>query len=216
MMYLQKEESSINKSIRLYNKCVEDSHLSIRNNGDFIRYFKQIQFEVQKEIQDQGIYSLVRQETLSEDFIQRELKNTIITKCCQMGLEAVQIDREVTLQDNKRTDFLIRYGMCNPIMVELKLLHNKEIQKSEERKKYKDKFVQYAKATNACMSVFWVFDVHKNGSNKTNFEALRLEYQTLANSLVLLTDCKCSSGFETGISSKKQTRNNTNKKKKKH
>ena len=216
MMYLQKEESSINKSIRLYNKCVEDSHLSIRNNGDFIRYFKQIQFEVQKEIQDQGIYSLVRQETLSEDFIQRELKNTIITKCCQMGLEAVQIDREVTLQDNKRTDFLIRYGMCNPIMVELKLLHNKEIQKSEERKKYKDKFVQYANATNACMSVFWVFDVHKNGSNKTNFEALRLEYQTLANSLVLLTDCKCSSGFETGISSKKQTRNNTNKKKKKH
>ncbi len=199
MMYLQKEESSINKSIRLYNKCVEDSHLSIRNNGDFIRYFKQIQFEVQKEIQDQGIYSLVRQETLSEDFIQRELKNTIITKCCQMGLEAVQIDREVTLQDNKRTDFLIRYGMCKPIMVELKLLHNKEIQNSTLRQNYKKKFIQYTNATNACFSVFWVFDIHKDGSNKTNFEALRLEYQTLEKTLVLLTDCKCSSDIETGI-----------------
>lgn len=45
-----------------------------------------------------------------------------------MGLDAIGIDREVTLQDNKRTDLLIRYGLCNPIMVELKLLHNKEIQ----------------------------------------------------------------------------------------
>lgn len=45
-----------------------------------------------------------------------------------MGLEAVKVDREVALQDNKRTDILIRYGMCNPIMIELKLLHNNEIQ----------------------------------------------------------------------------------------
>ena len=50
-----------------------------------------------------------------------------------MGLETVRVDREVTLQDNKRTDFLIRYGLCNPIMVELKLLHNKEIQEDNER-----------------------------------------------------------------------------------
>lgn len=199
MMHLQKEKNPINKSIKLYNKCVEESYLDIRNDGDFIRYFKQVQLEVQKEIQDQGVYSLVRQKDLSEDFIQRELKITIINKCCQMGLEAIQIDREVTLQDNKRTDFLIRYGMCKPIMVELKLLHNKEIQNSTLRQNYKKKFIQYTNATNACFSVFWVFDIHKDGSNKTNFEALRLEYQTLEKTLVLLTDCKCSSDIETGI-----------------
>lgn len=216
MVYLQKEKKSIYKSIKLYNKCIDESHLGIRNDGDFIRYFKQALFEVQKEIQDQGVYSLVRQNNLSEDFIQRELKITIINKCCQMGLEAIQIDREVTLQDNKRTDFLIRYGMCNPIMVELKLLHNKEIQNSKERRKYKDKFVQYGNATNACLSVFWVFDVHKDGSNKTNFEALRLEYQKLERTLFILTDCRCSSGIETGISSQKQKTKNTNKRGKRH
>lgn len=199
MMHLQKEKNPINKSIKLYNKCIEESYLDIRNDGDFIRYFKQVQLEVQKEIQDQGVYSLVRQKDLSENFIQRELKITIINKCCQMGLEAIQIDREVTLQDNKRTDFLIRYGMCKPIMVELKLLHNKEIQNSTLRQNYKKKFIQYTNATNACFSVFWVFDIHKDGSNKTNFEALRLEYQTLEKTLVLLTDCKCSSDIETGI-----------------
>jgi len=199
MLYLQNDRIPIEKSIRKYNKCIEESHLEIRNDGDLRRYFTLIHYEVQKEIQDLGIYALVRQEALSEDFIQRELKNTIINKCCQLGLETVQIDREVALQDNKRTDLIVRYGLCNPIMIELKLLHNKEIQNKKQRQAYKGKFVQYAKATNACLSVFWVFDVHKNDDDVTGFNALKEEYKVLDNTLVLLTDCKCSCGIETGL-----------------
>ena len=151
MLFIRSEKVSIDKAIKQYNKCIEESHLDIRNDGDLRRFFTQIHSEVQKEIQDQGIYSLVRQKLLSEDFIQRELKNTIINKCCQMGLEAIQIDREVTLQDNKRTDFLIRYGLCNPIMVELKLLNNNEIQDESKRHEYRKKFIQYTNATHACL-----------------------------------------------------------------
>lgn len=205
MLYLKKEKYTIDKAIKQYNKCIEEFHLEIRNDGDLRRYFTRIHSEVQKEIQDQGIYALVRQETLSEDFIQRELKNTIINKCCQMGLKAVWIDREVTLQDNKRTDILIRYGLCNPIMVELKLLHNDEIQIKKKRKEYKNKFIQYINATNACLSVFWVFDVHQKGSDSTKFKDLEVEYKDLDNTLVLLTDCKCSNGIETGLPKNKQT-----------
>lgn len=116
-----------------------------------------------------------------------------------MGLEAVRVDREVTLQDNKRTDLLIRYGLCNPIMVELKLLHNDEIQSKKQRQAYRDKFIQYTNATNACLSVFWVFDVHKKGSDAARFKDLEVEYKDLDNTLILLTDCKCSSGIETGL-----------------
>lgn len=197
--YLQKEKISIDKSVKQYNKCIEESHLEIRNDGDLRRYFAHIHSEVQKEIQDQGIYSLVSQNVLNEDFIQRELKNTIINKCCQMGLESFEIDREVALQDNKRTDLLIRYGFCKPIMVELKLLHNPEIQDDKKRHEYKKKFIQYTKATNACLSVFWVFDVHKNGCGITKFKDLEFEYKDLDNTRVLLTDCKCSSGIDTGL-----------------
>lgn len=204
MLYLKKEKITIDKAIKQYNKCIEESHLEIRNDGDLRRYFTYVHSEVQKEIQDQGIYSLVRQETLSEDFIQRELKNTIINKCYKMGLETVRVDREVTLQDNKRTDLLIRYGLCNPIMVELKLLHNDEIQSKKKRQVYKDKFIQYTNATNACLSVFWVFDVHKKGSDAARFKDLEVEYKDLDNTLVLLTDCKCSSGIETGLPKNKQ------------
>ena len=93
IMYLKKEKITIGKAIKQYNKCVKESHLEIRNDNDLRRYFNYIYSEVQKEIQDQGIYSLVRQEALSEDFIQRELKNTVINKCCQMGLEAVRVDQ---------------------------------------------------------------------------------------------------------------------------
>lgn len=198
-IFLKNETITISKAIKLYNRCIDEFYLQIRNNGDLRRYFSKIQYEVQKEIQDQGIYALVRQQSLSEDYIQRELKNTIINKCCQMGLETIQIDREVALQDNKRTDFLIRYGLCDPIMVELKLLNNKEIKEKKKRQQYKKKFVQYTNATNACLSVFWVFDVHKGGSI-VDFNNLKTEYRNLDNTLVLLTDCRCSSGIETGIS----------------
>ena len=198
-IFLKNERTTISKAIKLYNRCIDEFYLQIRNNGDLRRYFSKIQYEVQKEIQDQGIYALVRQQSLSEDYIQRELKNTIINKCCQMGLETIQVDREVALQDNKRTDFLIRYGLCDPIMIELKLLNNQEIKNKKERQRYKKKFVQYTNATNACLSVFWVFDVHKGGSIE-DFENLKAEYRDLNNTLVLLTDCRCSSGIETGIS----------------
>lgn len=202
MMFLKKEKISVDKAIKLYNKCIEESHLEIRNDGDLRRYFTHIHSEVQKEIQDQGIYSLVRG-SLSEDFIQRELKNTIINKCCQMGLETIKLDREVTLQDNKRTDLLIRYGFCRPIMVELKLLHNPEIQNEKKRHEYKKKFIQYTKATDACLSVFWVFN--NDGSDDKNFKYLTEEYKDLDNTLVVLTDCKCSSGIDTGVSVNKRT-----------
>lgn len=202
MMFLINEKVSIGRAVKQYNKCIEESYLNIRNDGDLRRYFTEIHSEVQKEIQDQGIYTLVRPDALSEDFIQRELKNTIINKCCQMGLEAVRVDREVTLQDNKRTDLLIRYGLCNPIMVELKLLHNKEIQEDNKRQEYRNKFIQYTNATGACLSVFWVFDVHRENSKRSEFEKLKLEYKDLPHTSVLLTDCRCSSGIETGLPKK--------------
>ena len=126
-----------------------------------------------------------------------------------MGLETIQVDREVALQDNKRTDFLIRYGLCDPIMIELKLLNNTEIKNKKKRQEYKNKFVQYTNATNACLSVFWVFDVHKDGKIK-DFKDLKEEYKNLDNTLVLLTDCRCSSGIETGIP---QVKSNIGKKK---
>lgn len=213
MVYLNKEKMSIDKAIKQYNKCIDESYLEIRNDEDFRRYFTRIHSEVQKEIQDVGIYSLV-QGSLSEDFIQRELKNTIINKCCQMGMKTVRVDREVALQDNKRTDLLIRYGFCNPIMVELKLLHNKEIQDDRKRHEYKKKFVQYTNATNASLSVFWVFDVHNDGGDVAKFKNLEEEYKNLDNTYVLLTDCKCSSNKDTGVS-KKQTSSKINRKVKK-
>ena len=217
MLFLVNEKITIGRAIKQYNKCIEESYLNIRNDGDLRRYFTEIHSEVQKEIQDQGIYTLVRPDALSEDFIQRELKNTIINKCCQMGLKAVRVDREVALQDNKRTDLLIRYGLCNPIMVELKLLHNKEIQEEKKRQEYRNKFIQYTNATGACLSVFWVFDVHRESSKRSEFEKLRLEYKDLPHTSVILTDCKCSSGIETGLPKQnaKVKKNKKNKKSKK-
>ena len=74
------------------------------------------------------------------------------------------------------------------------------MQSTKERQAYKMKFEKYAKATNACLSVFWVFDVHKGG-NPSKFDELKEEYKEIVHTLVLLTDCKCSI-IETGMSEK--------------
>ena len=214
LVFLNSERGNIDASVKKYNACITNAYLPIRNDADFRNYFATIALEVQKEIQDQGIYSLVNSQALSEDFIQRELKNTIINMCSQLGLTNVRVDREVALQDNKRTDFLIWYGMCNPIMIELKLLHNKEIQSTKERQAYKMKFEKYAKATNACLSVFWVFDVGRGGKQNI-FEALKDEYRGLPFTTCLLTKCKCSSGRDTGAIVKKQIGKRTTRKKRK-
>jgi hypothetical protein len=84
------------------------------------------------------------------------------------------------------------------------LLNNNEIQNDKERQEYKHKFIQYTRATNACLSVFWVFNVHKDNSNVENFNKLEIEYKDLNNTSVILTDCKCSSGIETGLSPNKK------------
>lgn len=214
LVFMNSDRSSVDASVKKYNTCITNAYLPIRNNADFRNYFTTIALEVQKEIQDQGIYSLVNSQALSEDFIQRELKNTIINKCSQLGLTNVRVDREVALQDNKRTDFLIWYGMCNPIMIELKLLHNKEIQSTKERQAYKMKFEKYSKATNACLSVFWVFDVGRGGKQNI-FEVLKDEYRGLPFTTCLLTKCKCSSGRDTGAIEKKQIGKKTTRKKRK-
>lgn len=214
LVFMNSDRSSVDASVKKYNTCITNAYLPIRNNADFRNYFTTIALEVQKEIQDQGIYSLVNSQALSEDFIQRELKNTIINKCSQLGLTNVRVDREVALQDNKRTDFLIWYGMCNPIMIELKLLHNKEIQSTKERHAYKMKFEKYSKATNACLSVFWVFDVGRGGKQNI-FEVLKDEYRGLPFTTCLLTKCKCSSGRDTGAIVKKQIGKKTTRKKRK-
>lgn len=76
------------------------------------------------------------------------------------------------------------------------------------------KFEKYSKATNACLSVFWVFDVGRGGKQNI-FEVLKDEYRGLPFTTCLLTKCKCSSGRDTGAIVKKQLGKRTTRKKRK-
>mgnify|MGYP007050599929 CR=1 FL=1 len=48
MRFLMNEKIAIDRAVKQYNKCVEESYLNIRNDGDLRRYFTMIHFEVQK------------------------------------------------------------------------------------------------------------------------------------------------------------------------
>ncbi len=195
-LFMSGEKLSILEAIKIYNKCIEESHLPIRNSGDMRRFFTDIRTEVDKEIQDVGEYSLIHNNRLNEDYMQRVLKSIIMKVCYRLGLKNIQIVRENALQDNKRPDILIRYGFCRPIMIELKLLNNKEIQNPEKRKQYKLKFQKYIEATQACLAVYWVFGEDEFDENYVD---LKREYADIKNIQILYTSCKCSSGVNTGI-----------------
>ena len=124
--------------------------------------------------------------------------------------------RTISLAGNQHPDSENKYAVgldrsssfiSNNFPLFRKLLQNNEIQQDNKRHEYKEKFIQYINATNPCLSVFWVFDVHREGGDRSKFEKLKEEYRDLPHTLVLLTDCKCSSGIETGMS-----KNNLNNK----
>lgn len=48
MLFLVNEKITIGRAIKQYNKCIEESYLNIRNDGDLRRYFTEIHSEVQK------------------------------------------------------------------------------------------------------------------------------------------------------------------------
>lgn len=182
--------SNIVNSVMLYNECINTKYLPIRNDFDFITLVLQVIDKVDSAIQNEGLYSVIN--NINEDLIQKTLKNNIVTQLSKIGIKDITVDREVTLYDNKRTDILIKYGICRPIMIELKLLNNPEIVNEQKRQEYKTKFIQYAKGTNACFSIFWVFDTQST-RKWDNFYKLRSEYENLNDTTVIITDCKCSS-----------------------
>ena len=59
LVFMNSDRSSVDASVKKYNTCITNAYLPIRNDADFRNYFTTIALEVQKEIQDQGIYSLV-------------------------------------------------------------------------------------------------------------------------------------------------------------
>jgi hypothetical protein len=75
--------------------------------------------------------------------------------------EEIHIQRESQLLDDRRTDFLISYGFIGPILIELKLTTNKEINTDSARKAFKNKLIQYINGSNSHYGIFIILQTDK-------------------------------------------------------
>ena len=103
-------------------------------------------------------------------------------------MRKTDIAREVESLDGKKYDYLISYGLFGPIVVELKLMNNKEIQRPSERKSYKEKLKKYLRANNG-LGVYAVFDVKNNASELKHYKKMLTEYNDIDGLTVLSLNC---------------------------
>ena len=104
------------------------------------------------------------------------------------GLRKSDIFREVESYDGLKYDYLISYGLYGPIMVELKLLHNPEIQDDKKRKLYRIKMKKYVGANNK-QGIYCIFDIHNKPIHSKKYKMLLNEYKDIENLDIPLLKC---------------------------
>ncbi|PTS95658.1 hypothetical protein DBR11_20995 [Pedobacter sp. HMWF019] len=152
--------------------------------------------EISNLIENEGFYRVAsklqdantEQYKPSEAIIQKTLKLALEKALMENGLRKSDIHREVQTYDDKRFDYLISYGLYGPIVVELKLLHNPEIQIESKRKSYKPKLKQYLSA-NHSQGIYAVFQLTKNQKHKDNYLKMMNEYEDIPGLEHILIKC---------------------------
>lgn len=116
----------------------------------------------------------------NENLIQKTLKIAIEKSLLERGLRKTDIHREVESYGGLKYDFLINYGLYGPIMVELKLMHNPEIQNVNKRDEYKEKLLKYVISNNS-MGIYAVFQTKNINAHSKKFKSMVDSYKDLKN-----------------------------------
>lgn len=185
------KQESIQRSLRKLNDVQTKSYAGAQNEFELICLVRRAIESVNSIIEDEGYYYEMNNPVLEEQ-IQKSAKIMLEKELLKLGISDVTVIREAELYDKKRIDLLIKCAFLPPVIVELKRLHNNEIQNKKMMKAYKTKFIQYYNATHACYSWYWVFKVKSEEKNnlEDKFYEMKDYYQDISAKVdFVLTDC---------------------------
>ena len=101
----------------------------------------------------------------------------------------VEVIREPQLLDEKRTDFLVRYGFAGPIVVEVKLTSNSDIKGLKIAKSASFfSMMRYMDGYGASHGIFLLID----NCGAKNLAEVKKTFETIPNVLVQSFDCSNS------------------------
>ncbi len=214
--YLGKPQT-IAEAITKYNDAREFSDKKVRNSEDLFRQVQDaLETDLRRWIEGEGAYDILLRKKSpgerrdDEKLVQKTLKMQIENILLKRGFQ-VEITREAQLLNEKRTDLLVRYGFTGPIVIEVKLTSNSDIQsprvetieKSDSYVTMRDAYMQGYGASHG------IFLVVKNTDAK-NLSTIQEAFQKINKVSVMSFDC-----YNSPTAPKRKTVKNTAKRPKK-
>jgi hypothetical protein len=128
--------NNISEAVAKYNEVQAYGNNRILNSVNLFTLIKDvIATDLRNWIEGEGAYRiLVAGEKYKggrndyENLVQKTLKAQLENLLMKRGFQAVDFTREPQLLNDKRVDFLIRYGFIGPIALEVKLSSNSDLQ----------------------------------------------------------------------------------------
>lgn len=195
LFYVNKESNiNIYQAIYQYNKIKTTKYKLINNTTDLYYLVQNAISDFVNTIENEGLYRpinfLSSDRYPNEDLLQKTLKLSLENSLFKYGIREIDIIRESNLYDDKRTDILVKYGFIGPIMIELKLLDNDEIQNEAKMKEYKGKLKQYIQAYHCDYSFYLIFQrKQSNDTTREKYQNMTSEYSDISNLNINFIDC---------------------------
>jgi len=187
------ESLNMYNAIEKYNIIKNNRYQIINNSTDLFYLVQKAIADFKNTIENEGLYrpiNFLSTEYTNEALLQKTLKISLENSLYKYGVRKIDVLREVNLYDDKRTDILVKYGFIGPIMIELKLLDNDEIQNDSKRVEYKAKLNQYIKANHCDFSNYIIFQRKKETQNAINkYNNLVEEYNAIKNLKIGFINC---------------------------
>lgn len=178
---------NISSAVQRYNEAREYSEKRIRNAEELFHHLRDIlSTDLRRWVEGEGAYRvLIEKGQGREELAQRTLKTQIENILGRRGFW-VDVTREPQLLDNKRVDFLVRYGFAGPILIEVKLTSNSDLQRQRlDTAPSYESMRRYMEGFNAIRGIFLVID----NTNATNLTEIARAYRKIPNVHVEILRC---------------------------
>jgi len=195
--------TSIAECIQKCNLLKDQRYIPVASACDLYEEIKDvIEKDVKHWVEDEGAYRLFHPSEIKvsgrrhdEALIQKTAKSQLAYALSARGFTKADILREPQLLDGKRTDFLIFYGFIGPILIEVKLSKNPDLNRKRNlpmQPSYKN-LVRYMKGYAAHFGILLVFDTIKRADGAESWQAhlqrIRDAYERIDNLTVLGLEC---------------------------
>lgn len=195
---------NIAEAIQKYNIARVHDNKKIANSNDLVYQLREvIEKDLKHWIQSEGAYDMLLTGKLYktkhqqfEKLLQKTVKSQLESALMKRGFQ-VDVIREPQLLDDKRTDFLIRYGFAGPVVLEIKLTSNADMQTAKPQHSASFKSLKrYMEGYGASHGIFLVVDNKRSkylSEIKSAFQSIRNVWVIVLDSRQELTDAKASS-----------------------